>query len=201
MYLLHMFTVRTTSNSGSGSGGSGSNKPPDNPGGNEEGHSNVGTRVVLPIVLIVVILVLAGIFGLWFRRVLHRSVLGPRRIVWSRSDRDRPTIWNVHLSRPEARSVPLEEIRVRLDSRVYILQHADTGSCLQPVALHHHKSKRSVDRGGTNILSDKGTCVDDEKDLKPVVNIAMPMPAHRDHTSRDSKMPAGLSFGVLELAS
>ena len=97
---------RTTSNAGSGE-----RHPTDSPAAST--HSDTVSRIVLPIVLILVIAALATLFALYCRRVLHRSRLAGRPVRLGLFGRQtRPELWDVHLGRPEDRAIPLRDMRV-----------------------------------------------------------------------------------------
>jgi hypothetical protein len=105
-----MLARRTTENGGNGNG----SRPTGITGGSggSDNTDSVGTRVVLPIVLILSLVVLGCLFGLWCRRVLHRSVRPPRLLRPGRTDIP-PTMWDTHLCHAEDRDIPLQELQAR----------------------------------------------------------------------------------------
>lgn len=169
--------ARTTDSAGSGS---------SSPGGSDtstSGHMNTTGHIVLPIVLIIVILVIATLFGLYCRRVLQRSRISPVRLHLFGHDR-RPRLWEVRVGRPEERAVPLRDMR--------------------PLSVYHSpppsppSTAPSSPRFGDRYRTGVPPALDPHEPHTVVHMIAMPTrPARSRHASSDS-LPDGLSFGVLK---
>lgn len=104
-----MLPSRTTDNQGSGG-----SRPAENDSSSSD-HTGVATKIVLPIIFIIAVLVVASLFALCCRRVLHRSRLSDtRRVTRNGQSQTRPTLWEINLSRPEEGGIPLNESQVSL---------------------------------------------------------------------------------------
>lgn len=104
-----MLPSRTTDNQGSGG-----NRPAENDSSSSD-HTGVATKIVLPIIFIIAVLVVTSLFTLCCRRVLCRSRPSDARwVARNGQSQTHPTLWEVNLSRPEECGIPLNKLQVSL---------------------------------------------------------------------------------------